>query len=148
MEQGIGRRFVIQKQPGKLHDLFFSHPFGAEGQVGDTAQGGKDAHGPPGKALRRGKGVGGREGEHQVGSLAEGHFGPGVRGQKRRFPPLDKIGRQAHHKQGVFPQLFPGAHEVIPVAPVKRIVFRHDAADVHRDFLHFDGCTFKKYGVK
>ena len=105
--------------------------FAAEGQLLHTAQSPQQEHRPPGKQLRRGKGIRHRQLQHQIRPGCYGDLGTGQLAQHSRIPTLHKVA--AHDRNDVGGAVFAGLCNVIGMAVVKGIVLANNSGNFHPD---------------
>ena len=124
------QRVLFQKGQGQLPQGRGLPGLAAKAQMGG-AESAQQAHGSPGKALRRGQGPGQGQLDHQVRAAAAGRLRPDKLIIHRGLAPLHKVpGQHAEHRALPL-QGGAAALQVQQMPPVEGIVFTDHADHVH-----------------
>ena len=124
---------MLQQKGGGLQQQRGVRVLCAEAQVGEHTSAQQDVHGALGEALRRAQCIAYRQLQHQVRAAQDGGLCPEMLGQHRGAAPLDKITRHTADRRTVPAQGGLGRCQLVGMALVKGVVFRHNAANPHKN---------------
>ena len=113
------------------HEGFGSAGFRTERE--GVTKGGQDPYATGGKSLRRGKSVGHRQLQHQIGTTKDSRLCPESFVEDCRRAPLNEVTAHETHDGAIFANYPANNAQLLLVAQMKRVIFADDAHGLQKN---------------